>query len=885
MSKSFWIAPPEHGRAEDYVELWLEKGDINPPPLKGRRRTKGEDTQPFMIVGFDTEFKTPGYAVTKDDIQNNKAKSLILSYQFYAKCSDGRVWSGICCPEHDERISLEDFMLFVLGCGSRIEGYKGLPMKIYLVGHFTRADMPSFLNFGSITKVISAVRNTFISMDNAWKCSVPVKDEEDIQVQLYLRDTTLLTPQASRRLKDIGELVGVKKVELSPDKKTYREMIKNMDIVRRDDWILFREYALTDAEICVRYIEEVMSEYKNVTGKTKVPVTLTGIGIDLLEKNWIEMKYDRLGVLGKEVVEEKYFDKKNGYYRSVKSEKDVRLKHYYEAFATDCYHGGRNEQYWFGPCFDDRWSDFDLSSAYPTAMSLIGFPDWNDIRVSTVVDDYGPTVLGYAVIDFEFPEGTRYPTIPVRTGNGLVFPLKGTSECPAPEIYLAKRLGAKLNISHGVIVKTDPSRQVFAEFIRQCIKKRNDAGKKTLRGLFWKEVTNSSYGKTAQGLRERRVYDLRDQETKLLPPSRITNAYFAAFITSFVRAVLGEIINSIPRDKMVFSCTTDGFLTNITKKQAVECTQGEFSEIYRRQRLLLSKETVVLERKHYIKQPLGWRTRGQATLKHGSPKGEDNEHILLAKGGIWTKPELDGVEEQNDAIVELFFNRQADTLIHIEGKTGLRDMVEEGADYVDKLVSKRLNMEYDWKRRPFGCGQSKVLGHVFFSTVPWASVQDFILMRSVFDDFQANEPNCIKSYEDMIALSAFTETKTVAAAHALKNLHKVDGDLDKLRQMLCVVHNISGFYINGVRLAGSAFSEILNISGVKCNIGNVDNGRYQKYVAHQVPPTERVLLAIIKLSAFFPEFKFDELLVESTKYESMIRLLESVDCTFVERVG
>ena len=74
MSKSFWIAPPEHGRAEDYVELWLEKGDINPPPSKGRRRTKGEDTQPFMIVGFDTEFKTPGYAVTTDDIQNDKAK-------------------------------------------------------------------------------------------------------------------------------------------------------------------------------------------------------------------------------------------------------------------------------------------------------------------------------------------------------------------------------------------------------------------------------------------------------------------------------------------------------------------------------------------------------------------------------------------------------------------------------------------------------------------------------------------------------------------------------------------------------------------------------------------------------------------------------------------
>jgi hypothetical protein len=885
MSKSFWIAPPEHGRAEDYVELWLEKGDINPPPSKGRRRTKGEDTQPFMIVGFDTEFKTPGYAVTKDDIQNDKAKSLILSYQFYAKCSDGRVWSGICCPEHDERISLDDFMLFVLGSGARIEGHKALPAKIYLVGHFTRADMPSFSNFGSITKLISAVRNTFISMNNAWKCSLPVMGAENIQVQLFLRDTMLLTPQASRRLKDIGDLVGVKKVELSPDRKTYREMIGNMDVVRRDQWSLFREYALTDAEICVRYIEEVMDQYKEVTGKTKVPVTLTGIGIDLLEKKWIEMKYDRLSVLGKEIVEEKVFDKKRGYYRTVKSEKDVRLKHYYEALATDCYHGGRNEQYWFGPCFVDHWSDFDLSSAYPTAMSLIGFPDWNDLRVSTEVDDYGPTVLGYAVVEFEFPKETRYPTIPVRTGNGLVFPLKGVSECPAPEIYLAKRLGAKLKITHGVIVASDPTRPVFAEFIKECIEKRNKAGKKTLRGLFWKEITNSSYGKTAQGLRERRVYDLRNNKTEPLEPSRITNAYFAAFITSFVRAVLGEILNSLPRDKIAFSCTTDGFLTNINRKQAFKCTQGEFSWIYRKQRLLLSKQSSVLERKHYVKQPLGWRTRGQATLELGSPKGKDNEHIVLAKGGIWTKPELEGIEEQNDAIVDLFLNRTPGTIIHIEGKTGLRDMVEQGADYVDKLISKRLNMEYDWKRRPIGCRQSKALGHVVFSTDPWSSVEDFILMRSVFDDFQANEPRCIKSYEDMVALSTYTETKTVAAAHSLKNLHKVDGDLDRLRQMLCVVHNIKGFYISGVRLTGSAFSQILNSCGVRCNIGNIDNGRYQKYVPHQVPPTERVLLAIIKLSALFPEFNFEELLVESTKYESMIRLLENVDCPFVARVG
>ena len=63
--------------------------------------------------------------------------------------------------------------------------------------------------------------------------------------------------------------------------------------------------------------------------------------------------------------------------------------------------------------------------------------------------------------------------------------------------------------------------------------------------LFWKEMMNSVYGKTAQGLREKRLYDLRTRDMKVLPPSKITNPYFASYITSFVRATLACIMNSI----------------------------------------------------------------------------------------------------------------------------------------------------------------------------------------------------------------------------------------------------------------------------------------------------------------------------------------------------
>jgi hypothetical protein len=72
-------------------------------------------------------------------------------------------------------------------------------------------------------------------------------------------------------------------------------------------------------------------------------------------------------------------------------------------------------------------------------MALIGLPDWKNIVLTTDVESFLPTTLGYACVDFKFPKGTRYPTLPVRTDNGLVFPLEGTSSCAAPEIYLAKK--------------------------------------------------------------------------------------------------------------------------------------------------------------------------------------------------------------------------------------------------------------------------------------------------------------------------------------------------------------------------------------------------------------------------------------------------------------
>ena len=887
MKKTYWTGPPELGNPDDVVELWVEPGDLSPiEQRKRRKKNEAASREKYLMIGFDTEFKTPDEPLTPEEIRMGFARSLILSYQFYAKTFDGVVWQGICCPEGDSRISLVDFMVFVIGMGARQHGVKSIPSKVYLVGHFTRADIPAFSDFNEINNLFSAVRNTFVSIDNSMDVNIPISDGTNALVKIYIRDTILLTPQSSKRLKQLGDLVGVEKVELSEDAATYRQIIRNMDKLRSEDWDLFKRYALTDAEICVKYIEKVMDEYNSVTGQFKVPITLTGIGIDLLEGKWKSAGIDRLAALGKEVVDDSYFDRRKNYF--IKKKKEVNLPEvsHHVQFATDCYHGGRNEQFWFGPCFEDDWSDFDLSGAYPTAMSLIGMPDWSANYPSKNVDDFTPETLGYAYVEFEFPGDTRYPTMPVRTPNGLIFPLKGVTDCAAPEIYLAKQLGAKITIKHGIIVPCDLNNRIFQDFIKECGEKRLSKGKKTLEGLFWKEISNSTYGKTAQGLRDRRVYDLRDRTTASLPPSRITNAYFAAFITSYVRAVLGEIMNSIPRDKTVFSCTTDGFLSNMSDAQAEVVTSGVLCDLYRRQRKLLAGVDEVLEKKHQIRNPLGWRTRGQATLKPGKRKASDDSyHIVLAKGGIWLKPEIEDTDDQNEEIKDIFFGRYPTKSIKIASKTGLRDMVEYGADFVDKLVDKRLNMEYDWKRRPFGYKYSEKYEHIAFSTEPWATVDQFTLMRDTFEVVQRTTPSCIKSLDDFLNLSSYVETKTAAASKQINYVRAIDGDIQKLRQYLCYAfkNKAAGFDIYS--LTNEEFAEKLTSNGIKCSKANVENGFKKSFEPNRVPPTDRVMNLLWGLKKhIFKSMDLNAFPMQIEKDGLMIKLAANNQCPFIEKV-
>jgi len=869
--------------------IWVESGNFYGEGSKlGKNR--------YLIVGFDTEYKTPDAPLTADELKSGFGKNTILSYQVHCKVYDPDYpdtpeWSGICYPEKGSRLSLSDVLTFAFWKGN--EEIRGLliPKIIYLVGHFTRADVPTFSDFQTLTKMMSSVRNTFLSIDGHIALKYFFDDDKTAELKILVRDTMLLTPAASKSLAELGDLVGLEKLKLDEDPKKDLFYKKNMDVLLDENPVLFEKYALRDAEICVRYADQLVGQTKALLGSTKIPVTLTSIGVDLLLKSWKEdLKLDPLAVLGKEVVSEHRYSEQKGYYEDKDRIVDIEEISWHIGLATECYHGGRNEQFWFGPGFEADWTDYDLSGAYPTGMALICEPDWKRVYVSLNEDDYTPLTMGVANVEFEFPENVEFPTLPVRTDNGLIFPRKGISNCAAPEIFLAKSLGAKLKIRHGVIVPNRTDTKIFGQFIQQCAERRKSFKKGSLQELFWKEVSNASYGKTAQGLHEKRVFDLRSRTTQPLPQSKITNPFFAAYITSFVRAVLGEVINALPNTACVFSCTTDGFLTSATSDEIREAIKGPLAREFSQSRLNLSGDPTVLEIKHQIKRPLGWRTRGQATLKQGEKKFpnvgiQEKSNFVLAKGGIYTEAALDTVWSRNEYIVKTFFNRKPEDEIVMKSSIGVRDMVNFDTDLVDKKLVKRLSMEFDWKRSPKAVRHIEKDQHIAFSTKAWNSVEEFKIIRNLWERFAIETPFCLKTMDDFRNFAVFVLSQTTLDKKDSRYLRREDPDLKKLRQALGSAWRQSeaGFKWQQYEINNEEFAFILSEAGVPCKRADVENAARKTFEPFSCPRTPNVLGALQRLTRQFPDLELEQFLTRNEKGIDLVQAL-TTECDFLDRI-
>ncbi|MCJ2022114.1 DNA polymerase [Methylobacterium sp. E-065] len=597
------------------------------PSLKSRPRAT---SKPFIAplihiaCGVDAEW------VTRVDAVTGKPYNQILSYQLTLDFRGQRVelirYTRGKTRRH--RITLE--RLLELGIRKAIkEGVlPDWPDRVTVFGHFLRADITAFNNFWPRKREFDGFGRTFTAASVRYDLDLGSEDSEVTPRQrssgrrgsltvwaggrggaarlVYVRyiDTMLLTPGRGS-LESAANLIGTSKVPLPPGYQ-----IDRMDLLLAGNRPAFEAYALQDARIALDYGLE-LQRLSDEIGLIRLPSSLAGFALAVARR-----EIERTGLtleksFSFETLKKTLYSNITGRFRTATERQSLFSRQIFDEIAAMGYHGGRGESYAFGPAEPGTYYDLDLPAAYTSVMCLLRPLDYSRAFISRYKEDYTPDVMGVAQVRFSFPTGTLRPSLPVRDNGILLFPLEGVSVCTSPEIFAAVNQGAEVEILLGIVVPWASDVAIFENFTRRVQLHRHQAGKGSLRGQLWKEIGNSLYGKTAQGVRQKRVFDPRSGRMDTMSPSAITSPWFAAYITGFVRALLGEILAGVPGHRTVVSATTDGFLTD-APLQELELN-GPLCEMFRGVRERVFGSADILEEKHRVAQPVPMRTRGVFT--------------------------------------------------------------------------------------------------------------------------------------------------------------------------------------------------------------------------------------------------------------------------------
>lgn len=766
---------------------------VTSEPALNRKRPKTLDDYPVMPpasknvsvisndltlhIGFDTE-----YVFNPETRQND-----ILSYQSYVVLPDNTGISNIIYPPDSQkksRLSFKEFLCQTITPLLETGVITKWPGIINIYAHFICADIASFANFWSDYKILlKGIRGTVSSFKNRYGIDFDEQQERRVKTEQIMFDkrtspprcsnvafidTLLITP-GGMGLAECGELLGLPKLTIPAPYS-----ITNMREYLLGDRAGFEAYALRDAEIAVRYALQVRNFCARELMIDRVPATIGAMAVSRFTKTLKENNMSPEVCLGTHIKTRELWLTEKQAFRTIKNPASVPSRELFETFPINCYHGGRNECFMMGVTPSDHWYDYDLAGAYTTGLLDILTPDYGNIRLSKNPDDYCGHVMGFALVTFRFPESVPCPSLPVRTDQyGLFFPLSGESWATAPEIELALSLGAEMTIHNGIIVPwicdTSPhnseSTSVFLPFVQQVRENRNRHIKGSLEEKFWKEIGNSLYGKLAQGLRAKTAFDTARGLNRSLPPSSVTQPFFAAHVTGFIRAVVGELMNALPSDSSVVSVTTDGFLTNCPLNKIN--MSGPLSSRFQSLCDIVDPGSSMLTCKHEVSQLIAMKTRGQLTYRaiQGKP-------VVHARAGV--KPPADiPRSDYNDYMVDLYLNRLPGQTLSRSTLISTREMWLSESDLVSREQDIRLNLEFDFKRQPVQPAMNE--GHLLMFSRPWDNMEEALQQRSLFDDWR--QTHTLKTLADWDDWCDFLYCRTVFSDMKLKVGSKRSDDI------------------------------------------------------------------------------------------------------------
>jgi hypothetical protein len=523
--------------------------------------------------------------------------------------------------------------------------------NFYIIGHLTQADLSLLSDFSEIKKHLDIVN----------KCMVTL-GKSDIVLHghnVIFRDTLLLAPGGKKSLAAIGSMYGdnLQKISLTEDQ------YKNMDILLKDNPGLFREYALRDSLISLVHaciLED--ANFKNL--KLNIPLTLSSLGKSNLYRSWKQQGYKGYQISKDNLI---------GDSRKIPTPKGLFtvgnvglcLNNYIAS-----YKGGRNESYMIGSGNSKiRWKDYDLTAAYTTAMAMLGDPNYdlarrlNPSEIKLMSDNellYSYTTI--EVKNFRFPSEITYPSIGCFADEiTTVYPLNGKGVLSGSEYITAKNQGCYMDLQGGTVIPfklknqnprvvmqdayddwriewegyknhafphsdlwAKPLSDIFKDMpfrtvISELQSERRKHPKGTISNLLYKEMGNSLYGSVTKGIGHKMKFDIKSNKTIRMEASDISNPVLATWITSYVRSLLGELLQNVDDiGGKVVSVTTDGFITDVSDLESCVLThQGSKQSLlkeYRKMRDLLSDDPTALELKREGSNLMSWTTRGQLSV-------------------------------------------------------------------------------------------------------------------------------------------------------------------------------------------------------------------------------------------------------------------------------
>jgi len=180
--------------------------------------------------------------------------------------------------------------------------------------------------------------------------------------------------------------------------------------------------------------------------------------------------------------------------------------------------------------------EYDATNMFAqTTCNMDLLPLEHDWQCTVDLDVFLAAKGGLCNVIFKFPNGTKYPCLPVETKKAIIFPAKGRSFCTQAEVKQAIAQGAEITLARGYYYNTGVP--WFGEYLKTLMKQKAQASNKVDKTIAKLKIV-AVIGKLSQKLFN---YDLNEvkklADEKDLSTEQVLNTIWDEPITQRLKKV------------------------------------------------------------------------------------------------------------------------------------------------------------------------------------------------------------------------------------------------------------------------------------------------------------------------------------------------------------